>query len=307
MARLLEFSVLGLVLLAVGVGIALAVQVSPWLGLLVFLVLILSLVYLIYNFDAWLVRRLTKSDPRLILSLCETGFVGRVRQLVGWVPSGPRCRFCHVPFSGFGTLLHIKPSSKNPNFCRSCFEALPERTFNMETGVLFADVRGFTAFSESHTDAEAREKLTQFYSVAEQILSEHEVVLEFVGDQVMALFLPVMPGLRDRIPEAMLGAARKLIWAIDQEADGLPVGLGLNVGDCEVGNLAKGGSKDFTAVGDVVNTAARLQTCAQEFEIVLSESVYAAVGDLASDANFESFELKGKAETVAAFVIPAPE
>jgi adenylate cyclase len=238
-----------------------------------------------------------------MMSLCETGFVGRVRHLVGWIPSGPRCRFCQVPFSGFGKLLHIKPSPKNQNYCRSCFEALPDDTIQVEAGVLFADMRGFTAFSECHTAAEASKKLARFYSIAEKVLARHDTLIEFVGDQVMALFLPVM-NLKGPIPEDMLDAAQQLVSKMREDKEALPVGVGLNFGTCEVGNVVKGESKDFTAVGDVVNTAARLQGCANAYEIVLSESIYTVVESLAGDAQVASFALKGKAKPVTAYVIP---
>ena len=57
-------------------------------------------------------------------------------------------------------------------------------------------------------------------------------------------------------------------------------------------------------MGDVINTAARLQGCAKAYEIVLSESLYTVVENLAGDAQPASFTLKGKAEPVTAYVIP---
>jgi adenylate cyclase len=102
----------------------------------------------------------------------------------------------------------------------------------------------------------------------------------------------------------MLDAAQQLVSKMREDKEALPVGVGLNFGTCEVGNVVKGESKDFTAVGDVVNTAARLQGCANAYEIVLSESIYTVVESLAGDAQVASFALKGKAKPVTAYVIP---
>ena len=173
--------------------------------------------------------------------------------------------------------------------------------------MLFADVRGFTAYSEKHTAVEAREKLSRFYSIAERVLTDGEAIVEYVGDEVMAIFLPAMPPLKDRVAEAMLATAKNLVSAIREDQDALPIGVGINVGNCEVGNVRKGGSKDFTAVGDVVNTAARLQSVAKEFEIVLSERVHAAVADKAANARAIDLALKGKEKPTTAYVIAASD
>jgi len=210
-----------------------------------------------------------------------------------------------IPFGGVGKLIGIKHSKKNPNFCSSCFEALPTASYETHTGVLFADIRGFTSWSETHSPGEAAETLTRFYAIATQALTSDYSMVELVGDQVMALYL-TFPGRDEHnIPSTMLAAARRLVGAIRDDNDALPVGVGLNFGSCEVGNKAKAGSKDFTAVGDVVNTAARLQASAQEYEIVLSEVVYAVVADQVPEAKQTLFDVKGKAEHVKAFVIPA--
>ncbi len=82
------------------------------------------------------------------------------------------------------------------------------------------------------------------------------------------------------------------------------MGVGLNIGVAQVGPIAKGEAKDFTAVGDVVNTAARLQSNAREFEIVLSQAVHSAVENPIPRAEPATFDVKGKAESLKAFVIP---
>jgi adenylate cyclase len=175
----------------------------------------------------------------------------------------------------------------------------------MEIGVLFADIRGFTSWSETHATGDAADALTRFYALANRVLTSDDAFVEFVGDQVMALYLVEMPSLGERTADVMLAAAKRLVAEVREEEDVLPVGVGLNIGFAQVGSIAKGEAKYFTAVGDVVNTGARLQSSAQEFEIVLSETIYTAIADNAPEAKPGTFDVKGKAEPLKAFVIPA--
>jgi adenylate cyclase len=174
----------------------------------------------------------------------------------------------------------------------------------MEIGVLFADIRGFTAWSEKASPTEATERLERFYQLACRVLGRDDALVEFVGDQVMALYLPDFPSLRESTPDVMVAAARRLLRETHcREGESLPVGVGIHMGVASVGNVSKGGVKDFTAVGDVVNTAARLQSCASTNQIVVSNGVYEHVSASYPAAQPRSFEVKGKSEPVGAFVI----
>lgn len=300
-ARLLELGIVGVHVLFLGICIAVA-QASIVAAALLFAFMTLGFMSLFCNFDYPLVRRLRQADDGTMFRLCRSGFIGRVRWLLRRLPSNPRCRFCFVPFGGVGKLIGIRPSAKNPNFCRSCFEGLPTQTHEMATGVLFADIRGFTAWTEAHPTADAAETLTRFYAMANRVLTSDDAFVEFVGDQVMALYLVEMPSLGKRAAKVMLAAARRLVREVRAEGV-LPVGIGLNFGVARVGPITKGQARDFTAVGDVVNTAARLQGAARAFEIVLSDSVYAAVLDAAPEARSTTLNVKGKAEPLNAYVI----
>jgi len=121
-SRYFEIGVVCLEVIAVLLAILVAVYVSIWAGLLLLPLLLLGLISLICNYDAWVVRRLSTQDSPL--PLCKTGFVGRSRRMLRLLPSDPRCRFCMVPFGGVGKVFGIRPSAANPNYCRSCFEAM---------------------------------------------------------------------------------------------------------------------------------------------------------------------------------------
>ncbi len=171
--------------------------------------------------------------------------------------------------------------------------------------MLFADIRGFTSFAEQSSSAEASEGLSRFYALANQVLTHDDALVEFVGDQVMALYLSDFPSLGERTAEVMMTAAERLQAATTAAGSeqSLPVGIGIHMGTASVGNMSKGDTKDFTAVGDVVNTAARLQTCALAGQIVVSDEVYAKREADRACAEPVSFTLKGKTEPVAAVII----
>src|SRR3954454_10490551 len=86
------------------------------------------------------------------------------------LPSDPRCRLCKAPYGGFGGRVMRRfgfgPSRKNPTLCNTCFEQAPMGGVDLEIGVLFADVRGFTAMAEGMAPSEVAELLNRFYECA---------------------------------------------------------------------------------------------------------------------------------------------
>src|SRR5439155_24537312 len=86
----------------------------------------------------------------------------------------------------------------------------------------------------------------------------------------------------------------------------LPLAIGIDYGLASVGNVGSGEVKDFTAIGDVVNTAARLQAGADAGQIVMSERVRAELQEPPPEAAAVKLQLKGKAEPVRAWVVAPP-
>src|SRR5262245_17131575 len=302
-ARYFEIGVTCLEVIAVLLAILAAVYVSIWIGFLLLVLLPLGLVSMICNYDAWIVRRLSTQDNPLILPLCTTGFVGRHRRILRLLPSDPRCRFCMVPFAGVGKVMGIRPSAMNPNYCRSCFEAMPTATHEREIGVLFADMRGFTSWSETHSSSDAADLVSRFYANANRTLTSDDTFVDFIGDQIMAIYIVEWPSLGAKTADVMLAATRRLLDAVRQSAGSLPVGVGMHMGKAQVGSVAAGESKNFTAIGDVVNTAARLGSAAGANEILVSETVYEALSGDKPRADRTLLDLKGKAEQLAAFAL----
>jgi len=231
------------------------------------------------------------------------------RRLYGLVPSPSRCKFCNAPFRGRygGTFrrLGYEPSRKNPSICARCIERAPEGGAIVPMSVFFADVRGYTTMAEKLSSVEATVLLQSFYETASKALLAHEAVLgQIAGDEVMAFFVPGLAGV-DYRRKAVAGA-RALLQAVGYggpQGPWLTVGAGICSGEQLIGNVGGGGFKDFTALGDVTNTAARLQGLAEGGEIGMCPSTYEAVADEYPDAEARALELKGKETPVQSFWI----
>ncbi|RDH78054.1 adenylate/guanylate cyclase domain-containing protein [Mycolicibacterium moriokaense] len=230
--------------------------------------------------------------------------VRRGVRLLSRLPSAPRCEACGNPFAGVGGWVMRRmgkgPSRKNPRWCGVCFEAAPDGGVTLTIGVLFADVRGSTALAETIPPDEMAATLNRFYSKLTQVIVQHGIVDKLIGDEVMGLYFPPM-ATEGRYVDAMVADARAILRSQGYgtaEGPQLEVGIGLDVGPAYVGIVGEGEIRDFTAIGDVVNTAARLQSAAAGGEIVMSENVarIAAV----EGGEVVNLELKGKAEPVAA-------
>jgi len=174
----------------------------------------------------------------------------------------------------------------------------------MQTGVLFADLRGFTERFDGVDPEQASLLLRRFYRCAEDVLFPDAVIDKLIGDEVMALYLPDLKKDIDHanVPALMLEHARELLRSVgygSTEAPFVEMGIGLDFGEAFVGNIGQRALYDFTAVGDVVNTASRLQGQAAGGEIVLSERV--ARGLPSATGSRVLLTLKGKAEPQVAY------
>ena len=224
----------------------------------------------------------------------------RIQRLFRHLPSPPRCKLCHNPFGGIGGklvgLMGFTPSRKNPNLCVRCCEGLPQGGAQLDIAVLFADVRGSTTLGERLDPKAYATLLNRFYRTATEVLVQHDAIIDkLIGDEVMALFIPGICGLeyRRRAAEAALALLRALGYGHSAQP-WLAVGGAVNSGLAYVGNVGGEGVLDFTALGDAVNTAARLQAEAAPGEIFLSEPVYAAVAAQFPELELRTLTLRGK-------------
>src|SRR3954454_13029424 len=255
---------------------------------------------------------LEPEDWEVAWKLHATGFGGAVGAFFRSLPSSPRCGVCGAPFAGIGSKiagpLGFKPSRKNPTVCGTCVEFSPPGGMKQHIGVLFADLRGFTAHSEDADPQEVSSLLRRFYRVAEDVLFPDAVIDKLIGDEVMALYLPDLQWRfkHEEVPPMMLAHARGLLTAVGYGSDEGPfaeIGIGMDVGEAFVGNIGERALYDFTAVGDVVNTASRLQGQAAGGEIVLSDRVAAGLEEPVGVR--VELSLKGKSAPQTAYRVSA--
>jgi adenylate cyclase len=209
---------------------------------------------------------------------------------------------CLSPFAGVGgrlfRMVGRTPSRKNPNLCVSCFDHLPDGGIELDVGILFADVRGSTGMGERSTATEFAGHLNRFYATATKVLVDHDAMIDkLIGDEVMALFLPGLAGPDYRRATAV--AAIELARALHD----LPIGVAANAGTAFVGKVGTGPIVDFTALGDAVNVAARLQSHAKDGEVVLSAELYSLVEDQHAGAERTPIDVRGRDEPVEVVVL----
>lgn len=226
---------------------------------------------------------------------------GKVRRVFKHIPDRPRCTLCAAPFAGFGApfmrMIGKRPSDKNPTMCTSCFEFMVRHHGGAEIdcSFLFADVRGSTTIAEGMSSTTFRELLDRFYGVASAIVFEHDgSVDKFVGDELVAIYFPLLSGVMHT--ERAIATARALLRATghdSSEGPWLPLGAGVHTGPAWVGAVGEGAHTELTALGDTVNTTARLAAVAIAGEIIVSADAARAAG-LDENLPQRFLDLKGK-------------
>ena len=234
----------------------------------------------------------------------------KVRRVFRRLPHEPRCMLCAAPFAGPAApvmrAIGKRPSDKNPTMCTSCFDFMASHHggAEIECSFLFADVRGSTTIAEGMAPAEYRRLLDRFYATATRTVIDHDGSIDkFVGDELVAMYFPLLSG--ERHAERAVATAKALLEATGHRGpDGpwLPLGAGVHTGPAWVGAVGEGPRTDLTALGDTVNTTARLASVAGAGEILVSATA-AVAAELDPSLERRSLDLKGKANPTEAFVV----
>jgi len=250
-------------------------------------------------------QALPVSDPQWRALLEGTsGSFGSGRRFFALIPSSPRCKMCNAPFAGFGApvmrLMDRGRWAKNPNICSFCFNALERGRGGAEIDLtlLFADIRGSTTLGESMGAASFHQLMGRFYGEMTRVLVANDAVVDkFVGDEVVALFIPVLAGPDH--PGRAVQAAREMLKATghgDAAGPWAPLGIGIHTGPAYVGTVGDTVT-DFTALGDTVNVTARLASAAAGGEILVSADA-AALAGLQPDLETRHLTLRGRQQSL---------
>jgi class 3 adenylate cyclase len=175
-----------------------------------------------------------------------------------------------------------------------------------DVSVLFADLQGFTAFSERSTPPEVVAMLNAYWAqVVPAVAAEDGMIERFAGDAVMVVF----NAAADQPDHALRAARAALAFADASEAvaagrpDWPRFRVGVNSGPAVIGNVGAAQQQSFTAIGDTTNLAARLQAAAEPGRVVVGSATHAALAGLAVFEPLAPLDLKGKSGLVEAFVL----
>jgi adenylate cyclase len=172
--------------------------------------------------------------------------------------------------------------------------------------LLFADVRGFTSFSERVAPETLVDILNRHLTVAARAILEHGGTLDkFMGDAVMALFnVPVpQPDHALRAVRAALEMQHRIAALEETGGHCFRFGVGIHVGEAVAGNIGSPERLDYTAIGDAVNISKRLQENAEGGQILLSGAAYQEVAPYVEVRSLGALTVKGREEPVEVYVL----
>jgi adenylate cyclase len=232
----------------------------------------------------------------------------RLRHFQRALPRDPRCKFCNAPFQGIGgalmrVLFRKQRSALNPRYCNLCDIAAREFPGGAEVpmSMLFIDVRGSTALSETMSPTEFSQLINRFYKEATKIIIDEDGLVEkLAGDSVAAFWGAGFAG--PAYVSRTIKVAQDLLHIMDKQK--IPVGIGVHSGIAYFGAMGTAeGLTEISAIGDEVNVAARLAAKAAPGEIIVSEQALNAAGIDGSKLESRSLELKGIGQAVMARVM----
>jgi adenylate cyclase len=184
--------------------------------------------------------------------------------------------------------------------------------------VMFSDVRGFTSFAETRPAEEVIAILNRYLSeMTDAILAHGGTLISYIGDGIMAVFgVPIeQPDHADRA----LAAAREMLderltafndWMRSQELPELRMGVGLNSGAVMAGNVGSERRLEYTAIGDVVNTASRIEglTKGTPHMLFVADSTVTLLGQRPEGLVFvDEFDVRGRKGTIRLWSVAQPD
>ena len=219
-----------------------------------------------------------------------------------------------APFRVFG----IRPSRMNPNMCTICEMAFSKvmkaRAVTIDATVMFADLRGYTALTETIEQEALSSVLGAFYDDCAAAIWRYDGILnKTIGDAVLAIFnfpvrqsdhaLQAVLAARE-IQRSFAGRQAQLLRAMGRSDIELGIGIGIDSGETNFGEFGTS-HRDLTAIGTVVNRAARVQAAAKAGQILVTQSVRDRAGETIASLGSD-YALKGFADPLTLFPAETP-
>jgi class 3 adenylate cyclase/DNA-binding response OmpR family regulator len=183
---------------------------------------------------------------------------------------------------------------------------------NRNVTVLFSDIRDFTTVSEHSAAQNVVDFLNAYFAeMGDKIISEHGHIDKFIGDAIMAVF-GAFHDLENPAANAIRAAIKMLAVLEDIDTSkialpphGLKIGIGINSGECILGNIGFQSKMDYTIIGDTVNLASRVEGLTRHYRhpLIVSEYVYNATKDHFLFRKADNVRVKGKKEPVGIYAV----
>ena len=215
--------------------------------------------------------------------VCSTGLEGPL----GWL------------FKVFG----VRRSARNPNVCNRCDAHLQEGRV-IELSILFADLTGFTAMTNRLGADRTYQVVDSFFKMANEVLVANDAFIDkYIGDAVMAFFnAPIQHAEHARKATSAAFGIQNGLAALSKELnEDLQARIGVATGYARVGRLGSSDRKDYTAIGDAVNLASRLEAFANPGEIMVDERAFAQIASGYQNLEPETLTVRGFPEPIRAY------
>lgn len=167
--------------------------------------------------------------------------------------------------------------------------------------VLYMDIVGFTAFSESHDPGQVTGMLNDLFAICQVLTTEcHGDIDKFIGDAIMAVFVDANDAVE---------AGKKILRAIpdfndireSEHEEKIRVRIGINSGQVMQGEIGTPERKDLTVIGDVVNTASRIESITEPLNMCISEATLARLKTVDNFVPFKTVHVKNREEPVTIY------
>lgn len=219
------------------------------------------------------------------------------------------CLVCGTALEGLlGLLFHlfgITRSTRNPNVCNRCDAHMQDGRV-IELSVIFADLTGFTEMTNRLGAERSYEVVDAFFKMAnEELIKNHAFIDKYIGDAVMAIFNAPIPNAKHArgATTAALGIQEGLKSVSQALGLELRARVGVATGYARVGRLGSQDRKDYTAIGDVVNLASRLEAFAKPGEVLVDGKAFTQMKEDYPDLTPEELTVRGFAEPVQVYRI----